>query len=166
MTPETRQLIDILEQEHQLYKSLLERLQREKAVMLGSQARQLTRLTAEKQALSAQLEKLEARRQLVLNRIAGELNLPTHQLSLRMIARHADGPAAERILQVRDALIDVTRAVREANEESRCLVQHCLGLVQSSISFLRQMISPPPVYGSSGSVEGSAQNGHLLSGQF
>lgn len=166
MTPKTRELIDILEQEHQLYERLFDRLQREKAVMLGSQARHLTHLTAEKQALSAQLAKLEARRQLVLHRIAGELNLPARQLTLSMIARHADAPAAERILHLRDALIHATRAVRDANEESRCLVQHCLGLIQSSISFLRQMISPPPVYGSSGSIEGNAQNGHLLSGQF
>jgi flagellar biosynthesis/type III secretory pathway chaperone len=164
--PETRELIDILEQEHQLYESLLDRLQREKAVMLGSQARQLTRLTEEKQALSAQLAKLESRRQLVLNRIAGELNLPARQLNLRMIARHGDTLTAERILQVREALMDVTRAVKEANEESRYLIQHCLGLVQGSLSFLRQLISPPPVYGASGGVVANAQNGHFMSGQY
>lgn len=166
MKPETRELIDILEQEHQIYACMLDRLQREKAVMLGSQARQLTRLTEEKQALSAQLTTLEARRQLVLNRIAGELKLPAHQLTLRIIARHADPLAAARILQVRDALIDVTRAVREANEESRSLVRHCLGLVQGSLSFLRQSISPPPVYGSSGGIVANAQNGHFMSGQY
>ncbi|MGD9188129.1 MAG: flagellar protein FlgN [Desulfobacteraceae bacterium] len=166
MKPKTRELIDILEQEHQLYESLLDRLQREKAVMLGSQARQLTRLTEEKQALSARLATLETRRQSVLNRIAGELNLPAGQLTLRMIARHADSMTAERIVQVRQALIDVTRAVREANEESRCLVQHCLGLVQGSLSFLRQLISPPPVYGASGGIVANAQNGHFMSGQY
>lgn len=166
MKPETSELIGILEQEHQLYERMLDRLQREKAVMLGSQARQLTSLTEEKQALSAQLAKLEARRQVVLNRIAGELNLPAHQLSLRIIARHADTLAAERILQVREALLDVTRAVREANEESRRLVQHCLGLVQGSLSFLRQLIGPPPVYGSSGGIVANAQNGHFMSGQY
>jgi flagellar biosynthesis/type III secretory pathway chaperone len=164
--PEIRELIDILEQEHQLYERLIDHLQREKAIMLGSRARQLTGLTEEKQALSAQLAKLEAQRQMVLDRIAGKLNLPAHQLNLRMIARHAETLTADRILQLRDALLDVTRAAREANEESRCLVRHCLGLVQSSISFLRQMISPPPVYGSSGSIAGNAKNGHLLSGQF
>jgi hypothetical protein len=83
-----------------------------------------------------------------------------------MIARHADSLTAERIVQVRQALIDVTRAVREANEESRCLVQHCLGLVQGSLSFLRQLISPPPVYGASGGIVANAQNGHFMSGQY
>ena len=166
MKPETMELIDILEQERRLYESLLDRLQREKDVMLGSRARQLTRLTEEKQALSAQLAKLEAQRQLVLDRIAGELNLPVRQLTLKMIARHADTLAADRILQVRDALIDVTRAAREANEENRSLVRHCLGLVQGSLSFLRQLISPPPVYGSSGGVVVDAQNGHFMSGQY
>jgi flagellar biosynthesis/type III secretory pathway chaperone len=78
----------------------------------------------------------------------------------------ADALDADRILQVRDALIKVTQAVKQANEDSRHLIQHCIGLVQSSISFLRQTISPPPVYGSSGSIKGNAQNGHLLSGQF
>jgi flagellar biosynthesis/type III secretory pathway chaperone len=160
------ELIDILEQEHRLYESLLDRLQREKAVMLGSRARQLTRLTEEKQALSARLAKLEAQRQLVLHRIAGELNLPVRQVNLRMIARHACAVDAERILQVRDALIDVTRAVRVANEENRSLVRHCLGLVQGSLSLLRQLISPPPVYGASGGIVANAQNGHFMSGQY
>jgi flagellar biosynthesis/type III secretory pathway chaperone len=162
----TRELIDILEQEHQLYERMLDRLQREKAVMLGSQARQLTNLTEEKQVLTAQLAKLEARRQLVLNRIAGELKQPAQQLNLRIIARHADALDADRILQVRDALMKVTRAVKQTNEESRHLVQHCLGLVHGSLSFLRQMISPPPVYGSSGGIATNAQSGHLLSGQY
>ena len=166
MKPEIRELIDILKQQHQLYECMLDRLRREKAVMLGSQARQLTSLIEEKQALTAQLAKLEAQRQLVLNRIAGELNLPAQRLSLRIIARHVDPLAAERILQVRDALLTVIRAVREANDESRCLVQHCLGLVQGSLSFLRQLISPPPVYGSSGGIVANAHNGHFMSGQY
>jgi flagellar biosynthesis/type III secretory pathway chaperone len=166
VTPESRELIDILEQEHRLYEQLLDRLQREKAVMLGSQTRQLTRLTEQKQALTVRLAKLEAQRRQVLHRIAAGLKLPVQQVSLRTVARHADAPAAERILKVRDALIDVTRAVKLANEEARFLVQHCLGLVQGSLSFLRQLISPPPVYGSSGGIVANAQNGHLLSGQY
>ena len=166
MKPETRELIAILEQEQQLYESLLGRLQREKSIMLSSQVRQLTSLVEEKQALSAQLVKLEAQRRLVLNRIADEMNLPTQQVNLRMIARHADALAADRILKVRDALINVTRAVRLANEESRSLMQHCLELVQGSLSYLRQLISPPPVYGSSGGIVDNVQNGHFMSGQY
>jgi flagellar biosynthesis/type III secretory pathway chaperone len=161
-----RELIHILEQEHQLYARMLERLGHEKSVLLGSRARQLTRLTDEKQVISAQLAKLEEQRQSALNRIAGELNLPVQHLTLSSIARRVDPPYSERLLKVRDALKRATQAVKVANEESRYLVQHCLGLVQGSISFLRQLISPPPVYGSSGGIAANKQNGHLLSRQF
>jgi flagellar biosynthesis/type III secretory pathway chaperone len=166
VTPESRELIDILEQEYRLYEALLGCLRREKAVMLGSRTRQLTLLAEEKQAMTAQLATLEAQRQMVLGRIAAGLKLPLQQVSLRIVARHEEASTAGRILNVRDALIEVTRAVKLANEESRCLVQHCLGLVQGSLSFLGQLISPPPVYGSSGGIVANAQNGHVLSGQY
>jgi flagellar biosynthesis/type III secretory pathway chaperone len=166
VNPESKELIDILEREHRLYERLLDRLQREKAVMLGSRTRQLVGLTEEKQVLTARLAKLETKRQLLLGRIAAGLNLPVQQVTLQMVARQADASAAARILKVREALIDVTRQVKLANDEIRHLVQHCLGLVQGSLSFLRQLISPPPVYGSSGGIVANAQNGHLLSGQY
>ena len=166
MKPTIRELIDILEQELQLYECMLDRLRREKTALLGSQPGQLTRLIEEKQVMSVQLTKLETQRQSVLSRIAVELSVPPGQLTLKMIARHVDTLFAERILKMRLALIRVTRAVKLANEESRCLVRHCLGLVQGSISFLRQIISPPPVYGSSGGIAASRENGHLLSGQY
>ncbi len=166
MKPTIRELIAILEHELQLYERMLDRLRREKTALLGSRPRQLARLTEEKQVMSVQLAKLETQRQSALSRIAVELNMPSRQLTLKMIARQVDTRSAERILEVRLALIRVTRAVKLANEESRCLVRHCLGLVQGSISFLRQMISPPPVYGSSGGIAANTQNGHLLSGQY
>ena len=165
MKPATTQLIELLEQERVLYARLLDHLNQEKDVMLSSQARKLMRLTIEKQELFAQLARLEKQRQTVCNRIAGELKLPVNQLNLKQIAQNVGSTDAERILTIRESLNRMIPKVRRANDESRSLMQHCLHLVQGSLTFLQQVINPPPVYGASGGIADKSRNGHLLSGQ-
>jgi flagellar biosynthesis/type III secretory pathway chaperone len=166
MKPEIDELVDLLQQEHALYARLLKRLEQEKAFMLSSQVGRLTRATAEKQVLSAQLAKLEAKRRALIDRIGRKLQIPADSLSLRQIARQANASDAAAILDIREALQRLIPKVRQANDESRCLVRHCLGLVQGSMTFIRQLISPSPVYGSSGGIAAGTQNGRLLSGQI
>lgn len=165
MKPATTQLVEILEQECERYACLLDRLNREKDVMLGSEARKLIRLTIEKQELFAQLDRLEKQRQTVCNRIAGELQLPVKQLNLKKIAQYVGTADAKRILAIRDTLNSLIPKVQQANDESRSLMQHCLTLVQGSLSFLQHAINPPPVYGASGGIADTSRSGHLLSGQ-
>jgi flagellar biosynthesis/type III secretory pathway chaperone len=85
---------------------------------------------------------------------------------LRQIARQANASDAAAILDIREALQRLIPKVRQANDDSRCLVRHCLGLVQGSMTFIRQLISPSPVYGSSGGIAAGTRNGRLLSGQI
>jgi flagellar biosynthesis/type III secretory pathway chaperone len=165
MKSATTQLVDLLEQTHALYERLLDRLNQEKNVMLGSQARKLMRLTIEKQELFAQLAMLEKQRQTACNRIACELQIPVRQLNLKKISQYVGTTDAQRILTMRDALNNLIPKVRKANDESRSLMQHCLNLVQGSLSFLQHVINPPPVYGASGGIADTSRSGHLLSGQ-
>lgn len=166
MKPETDQLIDLLEQEQELYTRLLELLEQEKIVVISSQAGRLTKVTAEKQVMSAQLANLETQRRVLIDRIARKLQIPAAELSLKRIARCVDAADASRILDIRETLQQLIPKVKQANDEGRCLVRHCLGLVQGSMTFIRQLISPSPVYGSSGGIAAGTQNGRLLSGQI
>jgi flagellar biosynthesis/type III secretory pathway chaperone len=158
------QLIDVLEQSEGLYRALLALADREKAAALGYNHRQLAQVTAEKEELLARLDRTERRRIDLIRRMADELKLPPAQLSLSELETRADARQAIRIGNLRSSLSSLVQTIKRVNGENRQLIQHCLDLSRSALSFFQHWMMPAAVYGSSGRVSSGHRNGKLLSG--
>jgi flagellar biosynthesis/type III secretory pathway chaperone len=158
------QLLDVLEQSEELYQALLLLAQREKAAALGCNHQALEHVNADKEELLARLNRAERRRVDLLRLAADEMNMAPEQLSLSTLETRADTRQALRIGNLRSSLRSLVQRIRRANAENRQLIQHCLELSRSTLSFFQHWMMPAAVYGASGRVGSAHRNGKLLSG--
>ena len=164
MTANLNQLIEILEQSEVMYQELLLLADREKAAALGSNHRALIQVNAEKEELLAQLHRAEVRRGDLLRRMADELRMSPAQLCLSALETRADARQKIRIGNLRASLNALVERLKRVNAENRQLIQHCLELSRSALSFFQHWMMPAAVYGASGRVGPARRNGKLLSG--
>ncbi len=157
-------LENVLTQSEERYGELLHLLQREKEAAIHSNAGQLAGVVEQKTELLSILAVLEKQRVELLQTISGKLRIPIDQLTLSKIAMSLPSEKSVLFRNISESLKSLALKVKQANEENRMLVRHCLDLVVGSLGFFHQMLNPVSVYGASGRVNARAGSGRLLSG--
>ncbi len=164
MSEKAASLINVLEKTESIYHLLLPVFQQEKRVTLNSEPEKLGAIVEEKEALLAQLRQLERSRYLLLDRMASAWGVPMNELRLSTVADHLQDPQATRVRELQKSLNGLVRHIKRSNEENRRLVQHCLEIVQGTLGFFHQLVTPTDVYGASGRMSLHNPNGKLVSG--
>ena len=164
MTANLNRLIEVLEQSEGMYQALLILAEREKSAALGCNHRLLVQTNTEKEELLARLERTERRRIDLIHRMADDLHLPTAQVCLSQLESRADTRQAMQIGHLRSSLTALVQKIKQANAENRRLIQHCMDLSRSAMSFFQHWMMPGAVYGATGRVDAGHRNGKLLSG--
>ena len=157
------QLIQSLERIGALYDEALELVQREKEAALASDMRGLMAATDEKRRLLAKITEVDQGRSKLVRQMAGNFGLAPSRLSLSTLAAKVEPRYGRRLQLIYDTLVDKIEKLRQANKESRLLFQHCLSLVQNSLSFFNFWTEKAAVYGSSGAVNAGMAKRHLVS---
>lgn len=157
-------IITTLDETQRLYQDLMMMVQQERKAVLNSSVDQLSELLIEKENLLSQLTHLEKRRMGQLKQMAGQLHMPTQSLTLSKLAAQSPPHYAQKINERRTTLRRLIGDIGKVNEENRSMTHHCLSLVQGSLQFLQHWITPPSIYGASGSIDDRTKSGHLLSG--
>lgn len=157
------QLIQSLERIDALYDEALVLVQREKEAALASDMEGLMAATDEKRRLLAKITEVDHGRSRLIRQMAGALGLAPSKLSLSALAAKAEPRDARRLQLIYDTLAGKIEKLRQANKEGRLLFQHCLNLVQNSLSFFNFWTEKAAVYGSSGSVNAGMAKRHLVS---
>jgi flagellar biosynthesis/type III secretory pathway chaperone len=124
----------------------------------------LSRAVEEKEELLAQLRYLERKRQVLINQVAAQWNIPMKEIKLSTLAEKTNGPQSSRIRRLSASLNDLVPKIKQANEENRMLIQHCLSIVHGALGFFQHWIMPTDVYGASGQMSMHNHNGKLISG--
>ena len=141
-----------------LYEQMLSVMETEKSAVAASDIDALVSATAEKQRLLAQLAACEQRgRQLTHQITAGKRPIDLASM-LDLVAPEERGA----LKQTGTALKALLEKIRLKNRENRLLVQHCLTLVQNSLSFFNHWNRAESVYGATGTMRAS-KGGRLLS---
>ncbi len=164
MDREIEQLIQVLHQSEEHYCRLLVIIEQETQAALGSDMHQLMSKSAEKQGLLAQLKRAELERARIVRHIAGALNLPHQEINLTTLAGEVRSPYGLQLRRLNASLVALVDKIRQANADSRLLLQHCLGLVRNALGFFYHWMGPAEVYGASGHMDGHMHGGRLLSG--
>ncbi len=160
------QLIRLLDQETELYRSMLDVVDREKEAALRSDVDALQATAMEKEHLISELQQMETlRRQLVAD-LAVELGIPDQEVTLTAITQAADEPYAGRLNRINKNFSNIIKSLQMANECNRQLVEHSLALLRGSFNQLNDLVAPGTVYYRSGNIQSSKSTGNCISSEI
>jgi len=164
MSDDIEAIIENLENSEKLYRLLLSVLEKEKKAALSSAPDLLSSAVEEKEALMAELRRLERGRRLLINRISAAWNIPEEQLRLSLLAERTHAAQAAQIRRLSLSLRALVQENKKSNDENRLLVRHCLHIVNSALGFFHHWILPTDSYGASGRMNMHNNSGKLVSG--
>lgn len=158
--------IGVLENEIDIYQSLLLILQQEKEAVVFSKLRELNESSKEKENHILKIRILEEQRIKLLEKIAESLEYPSPQLTLANLIQIIAEPHATRLKNTYDILFALVQSIQEVNNSNKALIFHSLDLVKCSLALFNNLICPTSVYFRSGKVMQNAQQGVVFSGKM
>jgi len=156
------QLIALLHQECEFYRSLLGLFDQEKAAAARSDLDALIETGAEKELILLEIQKKEAKRSELLAELAPKLGFPTQDLTLSRLSQVADEPLAGSLRGVSQEFWSVLSRVQSANQRNKQIFEHSLELLRGSFNRLHELMSPNTVYYRSGNIRNYKSTGKCV----
>jgi flagellar biosynthesis/type III secretory pathway chaperone len=153
------QLIELLEEEIGLYRTLVELVEAESGALMKSDLPAFTKLLQKKQRLVEALQTKEAGRCAWV-----AAHVPTKNTNrLKDLVTRAPQEASRRLSWCRRELIDLTRALEIRNQVHRRMLNHSRELADNALKLLGNQLYTQPIYQSNGHVSGANTGGAVLS---
>ena len=143
MTALWDKIVLVLNQTLQVYQALLQLSHRKREILTVANSQELEQLTKQEEMLVIQAGKLEKIRLTIIQELAAGLGLPTSQLILSTLAKHADGPTAVKLIEINKTFSEVTRELAKLNKLNSMLIQQSLDYVSYNINILSQNKADP-----------------------
>jgi len=158
-------LLDLLEGETGLYRSLLSVLKDENKAVVSASLEQLNKSRKEKEDLLLKIQVLEEQKVGMLEDLAGLFGCCPEDLTMTGLSRLVDEPLSERLRGCRSNLLALTQGIREVNNTSKALLMHSSELVKESLSLINSLIASNSVYYRNGRIQGGDRGGRMFSGK-
>jgi len=129
--------LGLLDEEIDLYGSLLSILQKEKNAVVDSSLEKLIESSKEKENLFLKIRILEEQRPVILE-----------------------------IRNCQSSFVSLVQSIQEINLANKALLNHSLELVRGSLSLLNDLMSSNQIYYRTGKMQLNDQSGKLLSGKI
>ena len=159
-------LILYLEEADQLYHSLLDALEREKAALASANLPEFMVASEHKGTILNHLQELERRRMRQASQLGDALGLTDGRVTLRRLARYLEGKDAAKLLSSGEKLAKTLARIRESNRVNRRLINGSLGFVRDSLQMLQNFKRPSPTYHSNGQMTHGTCRGTILAGEI
>ena len=139
------ELINVLKQEHEVYKKLLDLSLRKTPVIIGANLDELAKITDEEQLIVNELSKVDKKRETSMKDIANVINKDVNTLKLSdLIDMLAARPQEQKQLaDIYDKLKTTLNQMRQSNEQNKALIESSLELVEFDMNVLQAMKSAP-----------------------
>ncbi len=160
-----KKLLGLLEEETDLYRSLLSILQKEKKAVVASQLEELNEAGKEKESLILKIRILEEQRLRVQGRLADSLRYDPQDLTLTKLSQLVGEPYSIRLKICYSNLLTLIPSIREINHSNKSLLTHSLELVRGSLTLLNNFAASNAVYHRTGEMKMSGKSGNVLSGE-
>ena len=160
------QLIRLLNQEIELYRSMQEVVDREKEAAVRSDLDALQATAIAKEHLISDLQTKEGLRRQIVADLAIELGIPGQDVTLTSIFQASDEPHAGRLKCIKKDFYDVIESLQTASESNRQLVEHSLALLRGSFNLLNELVAPGAVYYRTGNIQSSKSTGCRISSEI
>jgi len=155
-------LLTILQQMVSHYHQLLELSEGERQVLAAASLPALLELTTQKETLLLELSVMEEGRQVLLRKLAEQLDLPISELTLGRLGGVAPEPFADRFQRCRVELLSLTQAVSQVNAQNTVLLDASLNTVRTSLELISRLLEPAPTYGHNGYLDAASSGGKVL----
>ncbi|MCP4367533.1 MAG: flagellar protein FlgN [Deltaproteobacteria bacterium] len=161
-----KELVKLLEDEIEIFRSLLPVFKKEKEAVLASDLHELNITLAKKEKLLFNMHSLEKERTHVMNKLAESLELSPDELTLKELARSVKKPYSIRIKNSGLQLRKLAKKISNANNTNRGMFAHSLNFVKGALTLLQNIVTPSRIYHRTGMVQAERQSGKVLSGEI
>ena len=157
-----KELIDILENQAKLFRSLLDILAIEKKAVVSAKLDAVNSARIQKEAILALIHAGDEKRKDMVKKISDRVGCP-QGLTLTQLAQHVEVPFSLKLVHCAADISSLVQDIHRENEVNKSLLTHSLKLVRSSINLLVQMMTPSPVYFRTGKMYQGEICGAVLS---
>lgn len=131
-----RQFVEILEQQLEGYRQLLELAEEKQILLIGNDINQLDQLNKREQKLLLQLTKLENQRLQIVQSLEEQFGNPGVTMSLKEIVESAPDPYQTSLNNIYIELNELIAKLDKLNQENAGLIQQALKYVNFTIDIL------------------------------
>jgi len=160
------ELLELLEDEIEIFRSLLPVFKKEKEAVLTSDLNELNKASAKKEKLLFNMRSLEKKRTHIMNKLSESLDVLPDELTLTKLAQSVKEPYAIRLKNCGLELLKLTKNISNANTGNKSMFAHSLNFVKGALTLLQNIIAPGQVYHRTGQVQAGHQGGKVLSGEI
>jgi flagellar biosynthesis/type III secretory pathway chaperone len=157
-----KQLIDLLEQETELYRLMQAVIEREKDAVIQSDLNSLHETGTDKDKILRNLQIKEEKRHRLVDDLADRLGWDARDLTLTRISQLVDEPYAAELKRLNEDFSSVLFQVQTSNQRNKQIFEHSLGLVRASLNLLNEGLSPGAVYYRSGNIQNTKSTGKCV----
>lgn len=161
-----KELLKLIEDEIEIFRSLLPIFKKEKEAVLASDLNELKLSLAKKEKLLFNMRSLEKKRMHVMNKLAESLKLSPDELTLKKLAKSVKKPYSTRLKNCGLQLLKLTNSISNANNANSGMFVHSLNFLKGAITLLQNIFAPNQVYHRTGKVQADHQSGKVLSGEI
>ena len=148
-----KELLELLEDEIEIFRSLLPVFKKEKEAVLASELNELNKASAQKEKLLFNMRSLEKKRTHVMNKLAETLEVLPDDLTLTKLAQSVKEPYSTRLKNCGSQLLKLTKSISSANTGNKNIFAHSLNFVKGALTLLQNIIAPGQVYHRTGKVQ-------------
>jgi hypothetical protein len=159
-------LLELLDGEASLYRTLLPVLQGEKDAIIELNLGELGKAGKEKDEVLIKIRIIEEKRQLIIKDLAKSLGCSPHELTVTKLSELVEEPYAARFKSLCSDLLPLAKTIRDINGANKALIMHSAELVRNSFAFLNNLITDNAVYYRSGRMQQNDQGGKVLCGSI
>ena len=157
-------LLELLKEETEIFKSIFNILEEETAALMTSDLNQLNEVLKKKENEVLKIRLLEAQREKIVQNIAVQTGCSAKGLTLSKLAGMVSHSYSEAIFKISEKLEQFSHSIRLLNQKNKKLVEQSLGLVRDSLSMLDNLLSPVPIYHNNGKfLQSNQHSGRLIS---
>lgn len=161
-----QQLLGVIEEEREIYRSMLTLIDKESKAAVRSDVIALTTAGEEKENILAKLALIEDQRMRVVNEIADALGYAPGDLTINKISQLMGEPFAGRLSQAGAELLTVLNTVKAANRRNKLLFEHSRELLRGSFNILSELTRSDTVYYRTGNIQRTYQTGKCVNGEI
>jgi flagellar biosynthesis/type III secretory pathway chaperone len=161
-----QQLLGVIEEEEEIYRSMLTLIDQESKAAIRSDVIALTAAGEEKGNILAKLGLIEDQRKRVVNEIADALGYVPEALTITKISQLIGEPFAGRLSQAGAELLTALNTVKAANRRNKLLFEHSRELLRGSLNILSELSCSDTVYYRTGNIQRTYQTGQCVNGEI
>ncbi len=128
------ELINLLEQEMELYENFLKMSKDKTSIIVEGKVKELEKVIEMEQALILQMSKVENQRELIINKISKILNIKPEETTLTMLIEKAGEEQSEKLKAQQGNLAGLLKDLGSVNELNTRLIRSSLDYINFSLN--------------------------------